>query len=428
MELKITGVARIAKADMAFNGITVLVGDNNTGKTTVGKVLYSLFNSLKGISERVPTMRLRKLSALFETFVRERVNVFFMDELETLLKAYLTQADGSEKHIRELVKEVAGASCSQEDIDKLLDQMDMVRRISDHEVKEQIVTNVFKQVFADEYMPAKPRDRVGSSVQLTLKNRPFDIGLTPDHVHMGADYSVEHEAYYIDTPDLIEGIVSVGGVSRFWSQGSGLGKQLVREIAKRMLPKDDPGDSAIEDILVNKKLRRILEKIHSVIHGQVAKGKNGRVGYHDEDMGATFKLYNVSRGVRAFALLQTAIQKQVINDNDVLILDEPEIHLHPEWLLDFAEVIVLLQQDLGLTILVTTHSAYFLQALQLLVKQYHCADKLNAYKAIKAEDGNTEITEELHSDDFDSAYISFLMAANKMRRLRDKVMDKMPEM
>ena len=44
---------------------------------------------------------------------------------------------------------------------------------------------------------------------------------------------------------------------------------------------------------------------------------------------------------------------------DVLILDEPEIHLHPQWQVLYAEIVVLLQKAFDLTVVVTTHSYFF---------------------------------------------------------------------
>ena len=63
-------------------------------------------------------------------------------------------------------------------------------------------------------------------------------------------------------------------------------------------------------------------------------------------------------------------------------MDEPEIHLHPEWQLIYAEMIVVLQKTFDLTILVTTHSPYFLEALEVYTKKHKLEEKANYYLAI----------------------------------------------
>ena len=46
MRLEVSNFAKIGNADLKFDGITVIAGMNNTGKTTIGKILYCIFNSL----------------------------------------------------------------------------------------------------------------------------------------------------------------------------------------------------------------------------------------------------------------------------------------------------------------------------------------------------------------------------------------------
>ena len=40
MKLNIKNFAKIKEADIIVDGITVIAGENNTGKSTVGKILF----------------------------------------------------------------------------------------------------------------------------------------------------------------------------------------------------------------------------------------------------------------------------------------------------------------------------------------------------------------------------------------------------
>ena len=53
MELNIKNFARIKEASIKLDGITVIAGENNTGKTTIGKILFASFNSLNNIDSKV---------------------------------------------------------------------------------------------------------------------------------------------------------------------------------------------------------------------------------------------------------------------------------------------------------------------------------------------------------------------------------------
>ena len=46
MELKIRNVNKIKSADIQLNGLTVIVGENDSGKSTIGRVLFSAIKAL----------------------------------------------------------------------------------------------------------------------------------------------------------------------------------------------------------------------------------------------------------------------------------------------------------------------------------------------------------------------------------------------
>ena len=68
-------------------------------------------------------------------------------------------------------------------------------------------------------------------------------------------------------------------------------------------------------------------------------------------------------------LMNGAIEK-----NGAIVLDEPEIHLHPAWQAQLAEVIVLLQKEFGLHVLLTSHSPYFIRAIETYSVKYAVSD------------------------------------------------------
>lgn len=75
-----------------------------------------------------------------------------------------------------------------------------------------------------------------------------------------------------------------------------------------------------------------------------------------------------------------------ITQNGTIILDEPEIHLHPEWQLLFAELIVLIQKEFGIHVLLNTHSPYFLNAIEVYAEKYELAGRCKYYLATAEDD------------------------------------------
>ena len=85
------------------------------------------------------------------------------------------------------------------------------------------------------------------------------------------------------------------------------------------------------------------------------------------------------------------IENGALEDNGVMIFDEPEIHLHPEWQLVLAELIVLIQKEFDMHILVNTHSPYFLRAIQVYSTKHETSDRCNYYLAENIADNMADI-------------------------------------
>ena len=70
MQLKIKNVAKIKEATINFNGITVIAGENNTGKSTIGKLLFTIFNSMNNADEKIDRERRNKLFRIFDLMMQ----------------------------------------------------------------------------------------------------------------------------------------------------------------------------------------------------------------------------------------------------------------------------------------------------------------------------------------------------------------------
>lgn len=64
MELKLKNIGKILEADVKLNGITVVAGENNTGKSTLGKVLFSVFSGLYDTKSRIELERKKEVRSV----------------------------------------------------------------------------------------------------------------------------------------------------------------------------------------------------------------------------------------------------------------------------------------------------------------------------------------------------------------------------
>lgn len=121
-----------------------------------------------------------------------------------------------------------------------------------------------------------------------------------------------------------------------------------------------------EDLEVEKLLKEILG-------GQILN-ENGEL-FFVKDNGYKSHMKNTSSGVKQLALIQTLLMNNELGPNSFLIMDEPEVNLHPEWQIKFAKILVLLVKELDLSIFIASHSPFFIEAIQLYSQYYDLIDE-----------------------------------------------------
>ena len=78
-------------------------------------------------------------------------------------------------------------------------------------------------------------------------------------------------------------------------------------------------------------------------------------------------------------MLQILLENRKLKENTYLIMDEPEVHLHPEWQVKLAKILVLLVKDLNITLFINSHSPQFIEAMEVYSVKYALRDETNFY-------------------------------------------------
>lgn len=144
---------------------------------------------------------------------------------------------------------------------------------------------------------------------------------------------------------------------------------------------------------VDSRLKLLYAKIDSVCTGSLSFTRKEGLSYSDSN---SLNINNISAGLKTFIIIKTLLQKGMLEEKGTIILDEPEIHLHPAWQILFAEILVLLQKEFNLHILLTTHSPYFLEAIEVYTKKYGIESKCRYYLA--ENKGDTAVIGDVTAD------------------------------
>lgn len=391
MRIKITNIGKIKEADVAINGITVIAGENNTGKSTVGKALYAMFNSFVDVNKKVDEERIDSLQRSIFTFLQEisGSNIGFPQVDSNALAVKLNNIKdniSSNKIIQLLADELnLKPSAIENNYNSLEPSINNILRVLSVE-NENYLKILVQKNFSEEFNQQINNilENTDGQIDLTIKKKVSSVKFD-DNIVFFVDKKIDvfSEAIYLDDPFILDERPSRGILASFYSNG-----KLYRHKDKLgdLLYKQIESSNLLDKIVTEERLQKIINRVHDACKGRTFFKNNNELMYQQDDMKTAFKVANLSTGLKTFVILQTLLLSGTIKDGNLIILDEPEIHLHPEWQLLFAELIVMLQKEFNLHILLNTHSPYFLNAIEVFSEKYGINDRCEYYLAYNKQD------------------------------------------
>jgi ABC transporter, ATP-binding protein len=368
LKLIINNIGKLKNAEVEINGITVITGENDTGKSTVGKVLWSVFNSFYEIKNQV---RKDKINSIF----RESRRFLGLQQSRKLRNKIVQESEIDEEiDLDDLINQIEinlrVERNNNKEIERILDKIKKRTKLPEKEVLKEIIQKNFDNEF--NYQINNLNLLKNGNIVLDIKNKKLKLAFNNNKVELSEDeyFSLYAKAILIDNPRILDGLDDLLVFPLFNENAHSL--DLIK------LLRDYKDLTATDRVLNKERLLQIEKIINSVVSGNFEKDEVGSYIYKDDD-GIDINIKNLSTGLKTFFIMKLLMLNNELEENGTIILDEPEIHLHPEWQVKFAELIVLLQKELGMHILLTTHSPYFLKAIQVFSKKYEISDKCKYY-------------------------------------------------
>ena len=374
MKLYLENIGKIKKAYVEINGITVIAGKNHTGKSTVGKALFSIFNSFYNVSRRIES---EKYNGIDNILYRE-FDYWGRSDEESLTKKIMNLSNEEKKDVKTIFNiinnEGSIALPPEDDCAKSIERIIEYLNVDDEIIFKHLVEEMFDAEF-NEQINNIYDDSIGK-VALTIKDNNVYIEFVNNNISKISDMlTLKTEAIYIDDPFIVDEIQA--GLRRNRTRNH---REHLRHILTYGVGRDK---NLIKEILVNNKFNNIYNKVSKICYGSFVRGKNRSLEYRLPGQEATLNLKNLSTGMKTFVILKRLLETTALEENGTIILDEPEIHLHPEWQLLFAELIVLLQKEFDMHIILNTHSPYFLNALEVYSQKYKIDDRCKYYTTVE---------------------------------------------
>lgn len=419
MIIKCANLGLIKKAEITIDGITVIAGENDTGKSTVSKLMFILSNILDIRNIDNYKVRLRKRN------IQSAINNIRNSNDNSAMRV-LNRAIHVSPYINNLLKELS-ESCDDNRIHEILFLIES--KLKENMNDEGAVYNesFLKKYLNNVYVASKKEFQNDELISIMLK-RYFKSLFDNDICSKYSDeftsvQLVENGISLIDLElkdnniEKIEYLYNTGvGTVTYVESPLILQYSSMIEKARTVLDADDsfPAffDIAQVDViskdLINKLTTpfgilddndtEISKDISQIIDGNVKYDETSSTFIYDKD-GIVYNIKNTASGIKTFGILQVLIEKGFLGENTLLILDEPEVNVHPKWQIKYAELIVKLAKQLNVKILLNSHSPYFIEAIHILSKYENFDSRVNFYEAKKCNESKFTSIEKIHNVD-----------------------------
>lgn len=420
MKLGIKNFAKVKEADIIIDGITVIAGENNTGKSTVGKILFSLFNSLCNVEEKILGERLKEIELTNKSILQSHISVFeavgemsfgiassrimtpramasrninnlsrriraklkiIIDENGSISDEQIKDILRKELKIREGTADKVDAEEWENMIDELTQNINAILSLPEETIVCEVISRYFNNVFDGQITPLlQGSENTETSLELQIKDKNNIISFSGNECKkIDDEINILHKAIYIDNPFIVDELSNYNDLNPM--------NESLKSLLTQGYEENDVMDGIIESVMAKEKLSDIFKTLQNVVNGEIIiSQKNDEFYLKNNEFSEPVSFHNLSTGMKSFIILKMLLEKGCLKDKDVLVLDEPEIHLHPQWQIAYAELIVLLQKHFDLSIVVTTHSPYFVDAINIYSCKYGIDNKVNYYLSFSDDD------------------------------------------
>lgn len=390
MILKIENFAKIQNAEVIIDGITVIAGENNTGKSTIGKILYSIYASYYNIEHKIYSQKRDLIvSKLFRYVVNIKedisnlnINMNLCKSIaEKILDSYKDISDIN-KFISDLMSKEFNISLNNPDFDKIILEIQEVLCIDNNIVELSIVNNIFNSEFNSQINHTNFKDKE-ASVELKIKDKFLSFKFKNNKIEdIKKTINLFVNPIYIDNPFMLDELSDKRISHRTHVHHK-------KDFANK-LENSNLTNNSVNQTLTESKLSKIINKLSNITNGSFSN-INDELKFNISGLNEPLNLANLSTGLKTFVIIKRLMENGYLEENGLIILDEPEIHLHPEWQLILAEIIVLLNKEFSINIIVNTHSPYFLNAIEVFSAKHKISDKCNYYLA-ESDDCDTTLS------------------------------------
>lgn len=392
IKIKIDNYRAIKSADIDLNGITVVCGDNGSGKSTVSRLLYYTFryaNRYKELVDAYFDKRMQYVDHLAgiinnELDLKYKFTVMPSDrgEMANIYRAFLLEAKKSilsanisinriNRYLHIIYDEILGRANHGSDILQAIDEI--ITYIGECESEANEIESLRPYFLFRSRMSDYFNDLHGVSVDESGVCIASD---TNDRIPLVASIN---KSIYIDTPMVVD----------LFDPEANLVDEYREQLYHLMFSQKKASGNVIEGVDKTTCGLEINEDISKVIKGRIYLDTSfGRQLMYIDENGREMLLKESATGIKSFGILQRLLQTGELDRNTLLIIDEPEAHLHPQWVIEYARILIQIRKRLDVRMLIASHSTDMVSALRYIAEKQQILDDVSFYKTEASDDND----------------------------------------
>lgn len=405
IKIKLKNIRSIKNANIILDGITVIAGENGSGKSTISKLVYHLFLTSIEFDKIVDVNLKEELEMIYRTLdqlSRELSYFVNKDEYSKIRNSFrnLYRADNKNQltlfeedtlvfsaidYLIEMFDDKNKILQNKSQISRRLDRIrmilgdtfpsgndektDIIKLLEN--LKSFIYENLNKSSNIKENRPLSIlKDRLeeafnDSSLANTFNIFEYGVPIIDRQNNKLLPIHSIQKVAYIDTPMILG--IDVYAERSHWNN--------INELVTQK--KAYNSNSLLDSIFV----KDILKGDVNFEDKEIA---NQSFTYKRED-GKEFDLLECATGLKSFSLLQLLYKNGFLSNKTLLIIDEPEVHLHPQWVVEYARLIVLLNKHIGVKFLLASHHPDMISAIKYISEKESISNNLHFYLANQHE-------------------------------------------
>ena len=366
MQLHLKNVGVIKDGTIDASGLTVIVGQGGTGKTTICKSLDATLLASHHLNTKIVNdKRGRIVNFMCEAVVQSRpehsaeFNRLILDRSIILAKQLINEniVVPALSSINETVNQLAEEfGLPEEAHDWLLNQ---IRPIAQRSVLE-----AYKAFYAYQYQNAFH----GQIYNIFEKDQRSGISLTLGDKITEITFKNSKIVDLINSVEFDEVPIFIDNFERLFDE-------LSRSLDKKQNPKERTIPAVSEDtdqFELSHETLAVIDLLEKEAKGKVINTKHYGVTFLSfMNSKPKLDLRNLDSYQKTFLSLAELIKQGHLKENTCLIIDTADAVLHPTQQVELATILIRLQRILNLRLVITTHSPYVLGALESLTKKEH---------------------------------------------------------